>query len=26
MSQVDLAERLGNTQTLVSKCERGDVG
>ena len=24
MSQVDLAERLGNTQTLVSKCERGE--
>ena len=24
VSQVDLAERLGNTQTFVSKCERGE--
>ncbi len=24
MSQVDLAARLGNTQTFVSKCERGE--
>lgn len=24
MSQSDLAERLGNTQTFVSKCERGE--
>ena len=24
MSQVDLAERLGNAQTFVSKCERGE--
>lgn len=24
MSQVELAERLGNTQTFVSKCERGE--
>ena len=24
MSQIDLAERLGNTQTFVSKCERGE--
>ena len=23
-SQVELAERLGNTQTFVSKCERGE--
>lgn len=24
VSQVELAERLGNTQTFVSKCERGE--
>ena len=24
VSQIDLAERLGNTQTFVSKCERGE--
>ena len=24
VSQVDLAKRLGNTQTFVSKCERGE--
>ena len=24
VSQVDLADRLGNTQTFVSKCERGE--
>lgn len=24
MSQAELAERLGNTQTFVSKCERGE--
>ena len=24
MSQVELAKRLGNTQTFVSKCERGE--
>ncbi|MEA9913492.1 helix-turn-helix transcriptional regulator [Xanthomonas campestris pv. raphani] len=24
VSQADLAERLGNTQTFVSKCERGE--
>lgn len=24
MSQVELASRLGNTQTFVSKCERGE--
>ena len=24
ISQVELAERLGNTQTFVSKCERGE--
>ncbi len=24
MTQIELAERLGNTQTFVSKCERGE--
>lgn len=24
VSQIELAERLGNTQTFVSKCERGE--